>query len=217
MLNTVLWFGSSVFPELSYVEGLIPSDSAIGRWQKLWDVGPSLRKQVIGGVPLKWILGLWLLPLPLCFLATMRLAALLHHVLLVMMFNLATGLTQWNQATMDWNLWNHKPNFNVLPPFKLIISGVLSQWQKSCTHGSLADFLITGMQTMTFLDWFFTHPPLLCLKRICLLYIPIASTQYLNTPSKPVSLGWLHGVPPPDWSSLKGSPRTKHEDTQESL
>jgi hypothetical protein len=32
--------------------------------------------------------------------------------------------------TMDWKLWNHKAKIN-LSYFKLIFSGILSEWQKA--------------------------------------------------------------------------------------
>lgn len=48
---------------------------------------------------------------------------------LTMTYWATTGPEQQEQFTLDRNLWNNKPKQTFLP-FILVISGVLSQWQK---------------------------------------------------------------------------------------
>lgn len=67
--------------------------------------------------------------LSLCFLVTMMWTGLFHHVLLPWH---TIGAKQHGQATMDWILHTCEPKWN-LPPFRLITSSILSQWQKTNT------------------------------------------------------------------------------------
>lgn len=58
------------------------------------------------GMTFNGILGPW--PLSVCFLATLRWACLLCHMLPAMMCWLTTGPTWWGHMTMNWNFWNYE-------------------------------------------------------------------------------------------------------------
>jgi hypothetical protein len=62
----------------------------------------------------------------------------LPHSPTTMMFCATTGPKQPSQVTVDWNLWNCE-HLLVFAPFKLFISGVLSQQQKADQHSKLWD------------------------------------------------------------------------------
>jgi hypothetical protein len=63
-----------------------------------------------------------------------KVTPLSHYTLPAIMFFLTAGQ---NQVTMDSNLKNNEPK-STFPPCKLIVSGILSQWQKADHHNSIS-------------------------------------------------------------------------------
>jgi hypothetical protein len=69
-----------------------------GTWLEKVDHGV----QLLGGSPP------WTLPVSLCFLASLKGAALPHTPTTIILC-LTSGPQQWTQLTVGWNLWNCKP------------------------------------------------------------------------------------------------------------
>lgn len=59
---------------------------------------------------LQWDIGT-LTSSPVCFLVTMRWAALLGHMLPATMYWLTTGLKWWGRMTVSWNFWSESRKF----------------------------------------------------------------------------------------------------------
>jgi hypothetical protein len=60
----------------------------------------------------------------------MRGEALPHFLIPQVIFYLDTGLKKPGHVTIDQNVWTHEPE-QVFSLFKMLISGVLLQWQKA--------------------------------------------------------------------------------------
>lgn len=100
------------FPSSQHWEVVEPLSGACGRNLSLW------------GVPLKAVFG----PSPflsVCFLAT---GSSLHYCPNTLPHH---SSKQWSHVTMTSNLWNHE---SIFPLYKVIISGILSQQEKTDYH-----------------------------------------------------------------------------------